>query len=257
MNSDHVLCDNVIIFHISNPDWSVSSKRFILKALINYVGTVQWPLYTAIVKYLVIKFLIRSFFYSISFISACLFVLYLSISFGSSLPLYLTVWMEYTSQRYRVYVLFLVCLCVCFVCIVGVVFVCLFVCFCQFDFWFVIATAWYFYKMYSYIKNVYLLPSTLSNLIYLSFYLFLPITIVTCCIYLCYYFIIFLSKVHFSERQFILFMIHTISLFSFWKRIIDKKIDKNVTAIKMSTRRPKTVSKEATYLKKKKKLKNW
>ena len=51
-NSDLVHCDNVILFPVVSQDGSVSSKKFILKALINHlgVGTLVNGHYTAIVK---------------------------------------------------------------------------------------------------------------------------------------------------------------------------------------------------------------
>jgi len=48
-NSDHVLYDNVILFLITNPDGSVLQKKFILKALVNHVGTLANGHYTTIV----------------------------------------------------------------------------------------------------------------------------------------------------------------------------------------------------------------
>ena len=49
-NSENVLCDNVILFPIESTDGSLVSRRFILKALVNHVGTMVNGHYTAIIK---------------------------------------------------------------------------------------------------------------------------------------------------------------------------------------------------------------
>ena len=49
-NSDHVVCDSIISFPVVNPDGSLSPKKFVLKALINHVGTIVNGHYTAILK---------------------------------------------------------------------------------------------------------------------------------------------------------------------------------------------------------------
>ena len=49
-NSDHVVCDSIISFSVFNRDGASLPKKFVLKALVNHVGTIVNGHYTAIVK---------------------------------------------------------------------------------------------------------------------------------------------------------------------------------------------------------------
>ena len=39
-NSDHVFCDSIILFSVVNRDGASLARKFVLKALINHVGTI-------------------------------------------------------------------------------------------------------------------------------------------------------------------------------------------------------------------------